>query len=222
MMLLVPRIWPGQLPSWLRQPALDLGMANQQERGGPRPGTGTRPAGGVAARCWRLAPAPQACLRAWFKSPATPALPQDEGFNFRFNSISFNGDEGWIVGKPAILLHTTDGGKSWERIPLSGGCPVPSLPGVRPPPSAPPPAFPRLLALLRCLTAQRGSRPAVGTPPVFAWASRAPGKLQLALRPGVLGPLMGRRGVPTCKWGCHLPAAALRAGRELRRERRAG
>ena len=48
------------------------------------------------------------------------ARPQDEGFNFRFNSISFNGDEGWIVGKPAILLHTTDGGKSWERVPLSG------------------------------------------------------------------------------------------------------
>lgn len=43
---------------------------------------------------------------------------QDEGFNYRFNSISFNGDEGWIVGKPAILLHTTDAGKSWERIPL--------------------------------------------------------------------------------------------------------
>jgi hypothetical protein len=46
---------------------------------------------------------------------------QDEGFNFRFNSISFKGEEGWIVGKPAILLHTTDGGKTWERIPLSGG-----------------------------------------------------------------------------------------------------
>lgn len=56
-------------------------------------------------------------------SPALVFVPpflQDEGFNFRFNSISFNGDEGWIVGKPAILLHTTDGGKSWERIPLSG------------------------------------------------------------------------------------------------------
>ena len=24
------------------------------------------------------------------------------------------------MGKPAILLHTTDGGKSWERVPLSG------------------------------------------------------------------------------------------------------
>lgn len=50
---------------------------------------------------------------------------RDEGFNYRFNSISFNGDEGWIVGKPAILLHTTDGGKNWERIPLSA-----KLPGI--------------------------------------------------------------------------------------------
>ena len=48
---------------------------------------------------------------------------QDEGFNYRFNSISFNGDEGWIVGKPGILLHTSDGGKSWERVPLSAKLP---------------------------------------------------------------------------------------------------
>jgi photosystem II stability/assembly factor-like uncharacterized protein len=48
---------------------------------------------------------------------------KDEGFNYRFQAISFNGDEGWIVGKPAILLHTGDGGKSWERIPLSAKLP---------------------------------------------------------------------------------------------------
>ena len=48
---------------------------------------------------------------------------QDEGFNYRFNSISFNGSEGWIVGRPAILLHTTDGGKNWERVPLSAKLP---------------------------------------------------------------------------------------------------
>ncbi len=46
-----------------------------------------------------------------------------QGFNYRFNSISFSGEEGWIVGKPAILLHTTDGGKNWERIPLSAKLP---------------------------------------------------------------------------------------------------
>ena len=55
--------------------------------------------------------------------PRSLEAAQEEGFNFRFNSISFNGDEGWIVGKPAILLHTTDGGKNWERVPLSSKLP---------------------------------------------------------------------------------------------------
>ena len=41
----------------------------------------------------------------------------------RFNSISFNGAEGFIVGKPAILLHTKDGGSNWERVPLSAKLP---------------------------------------------------------------------------------------------------
>eukprot|EP00241_Pyramimonas_parkeae_P006088 CAMPEP_0114257710 /NCGR_PEP_ID=MMETSP0058-20121206/18886_1 /TAXON_ID=36894 /ORGANISM="Pyramimonas parkeae, CCMP726" /LENGTH=412 /DNA_ID=CAMNT_0001372471 /DNA_START=62 /DNA_END=1300 /DNA_ORIENTATION=- len=47
----------------------------------------------------------------------------DEGVNYRFQSISFSGKEGWIVGKPAILYHTVDGGKTWERIPLSARLP---------------------------------------------------------------------------------------------------
>ena len=56
------------------------------------------------------------------------------GFNYRFNSISFNGNEGWICGKPAILLHTTDAGENWERVPLSAKLPgnpilVVALPG---------------------------------------------------------------------------------------------
>lgn len=55
--------------------------------------------------------------------PRSISAASEEGFNYRFNSISFNGDEGWIVGKPAILLHTTDGGKSWERVPLSSKLP---------------------------------------------------------------------------------------------------
>ena len=38
--------------------------------------------------------------------------------------VSFNDGEGWVLGKPTLLLHTKDGGKSWERIPLS-----PKLPG---------------------------------------------------------------------------------------------
>lgn len=55
--------------------------------------------------------------------PRSIEAAAEEGFNYRFNSISFNGDEGWIVGKPAILLHTTDGGKNWERVPLSSKLP---------------------------------------------------------------------------------------------------
>ena len=113
--------------------------------------------------------------KSWTKRDISAA--KEEGFNFRFTSISFQasglhaplwppaqlarggadappahraactaphrlaqqpwplqqqdsqrgagvqGDEGWIVGKPAILLHTTDGGKSWERIALSDKLP---------------------------------------------------------------------------------------------------
>ena len=39
--------------------------------------------------------------------------------NYRFNSISFYGEEGWIVGEPSLNLHTTDAGASWLQIPLS-------------------------------------------------------------------------------------------------------
>ena len=27
----------------------------------------------------------------------------EEGINYRYNSVSFNGDEGWMVGKPGAL-----------------------------------------------------------------------------------------------------------------------
>jgi photosystem II stability/assembly factor-like uncharacterized protein len=53
------------------------------------------------------------------------ALELEEDVNYRFNSVSFKGEEGWISGEPGILLHTTDGGKSWARVPLSA-----KLPGV--------------------------------------------------------------------------------------------
>lgn len=73
--------------------------------------------------------------RTW--EPRSVGAAADEGFNYRFNSISFNGDEGWIVGKPAILLHTTDGGANWERVPLSAKLPgtpvlIKALPGSKP------------------------------------------------------------------------------------------
>ncbi|CAL5224094.1 g6721 [Coccomyxa viridis] len=70
--------------------------------------------------------------RTWTQRSIEAA--KDEGFNYRFNSISFNGNEGWICGKPAILLHTTDAGENWERVPLSAKLPgnpilVVALPG---------------------------------------------------------------------------------------------
>ena len=70
--------------------------------------------------------------KSW--EPRRVAAAQDEGFNYRFNSVSFNGNEGWIVGRPAILLHTTDCCTNWERVPLSAKLPgnpilVHALPG---------------------------------------------------------------------------------------------
>lgn len=59
--------------------------------------------------------------KTWTKRDIPQA--QDEGINYRFQAISFNGKEGWIVGKPAILLHTKNGGTSWERVPLSAKLP---------------------------------------------------------------------------------------------------
>ncbi|KAH9612112.1 hypothetical protein KSS87_002592 [Heliosperma pusillum] len=51
--------------------------------------------------------------------PRSIPSAEEEDFNYRFNSISFRGKEGWIVGKPAILLYTADAGENWKRIPLS-------------------------------------------------------------------------------------------------------
>lgn len=52
------------------------------------------------------------------------SLDEDEDITYRFEMASLLSDEGWIIGKPAIMLHTRDGGKQFERIPLS-----PKLPG---------------------------------------------------------------------------------------------
>mmetsp|Transcript_40779 Transcript_40779/g.100200 ORF Transcript_40779/g.100200 Transcript_40779/m.100200 type:complete len:371 (+) Transcript_40779:1-1113(+) len=51
-------------------------------------------------------------------------LDQDEELTYRFENISFSGNDGWVIGKPVILLHTKDGGKTWLRVPVS-----PKLPG---------------------------------------------------------------------------------------------
>ena len=51
-------------------------------------------------------------------------LDAEEEITYRFQIVSFTGNEGWVLGKPTLMLHTSDGGKTWERIPLS-----PKLPG---------------------------------------------------------------------------------------------
>lgn len=48
----------------------------------------------------------------------------DEELNYRFEVVTFLGDEGWVIGKPSLLLYTGDKGKTWERVSLS-----PKLPG---------------------------------------------------------------------------------------------
>jgi photosystem II stability/assembly factor-like uncharacterized protein len=51
-------------------------------------------------------------------------LDAEEEINYRFEKVSFKENEAWVIGKPAILLHSKDAGKNWERVPLS-----PKLPG---------------------------------------------------------------------------------------------
>jgi len=51
-------------------------------------------------------------------------LDAEEEVTYRFQQVSFVGGEGWVLGKPTLMLHTRDAGKTWERIPLS-----PKLPG---------------------------------------------------------------------------------------------
>ena len=35
-------------------------------------------------------------------------LDEEEEVGYRFEKVSFKGGEGWVVGKPSVLLHTTD------------------------------------------------------------------------------------------------------------------
>ncbi len=54
-------------------------------------------------------------------------LDAEEEITYRFEKVSFKDNEVWVIGKPSILLHSKDGGKNWERVPLS-----PKLPGLPP------------------------------------------------------------------------------------------
>lgn len=58
-----------------------------------------------------------------WKARSFTRLDADEELNYRFEKITFRGDEGWVIGKPSLLLHTSDSGKSWERVPLSAKLP---------------------------------------------------------------------------------------------------
>ncbi|CAE7505560.1 hcf136 [Symbiodinium natans] len=46
-------------------------------------------------------------------------LGKGEDISYRFQTVSLNGDEVWIVGKPPLLLHSKDSGKSWKKVPIS-------------------------------------------------------------------------------------------------------
>ena len=52
------------------------------------------------------------------KSSFTPCRLQ-----LPLHSISFTARRAGSGGKPAILLHTTDAGENWERVPLSAKLP---------------------------------------------------------------------------------------------------
>ena len=56
--------------------------------------------------------------------PTHAPTPPHTSHALNYLYISLQDGEGWIIGKPAILLHTRDSGQSWERVPLS-----PKLPG---------------------------------------------------------------------------------------------
>ncbi len=57
--------------------------------------------------------------RSWQKRELD--LPAAE--NFRLISIDFSGDEGWIVGQPGLVLHSTDTGQTWTRLLLTSKLP---------------------------------------------------------------------------------------------------
>lgn len=61
--------------------------------------------------------------RSW-QPRSFSALDPEEEITYRFEQVSLKDKEAYIIGKPPILLHSKDAGKSWERVPLS-----PKLPG---------------------------------------------------------------------------------------------
>jgi photosystem II stability/assembly factor-like uncharacterized protein len=46
-------------------------------------------------------------------------LSKGDEISYRFQNVSVKGDDVWIVGKPPLLLHSKNGGKSWKKVPIS-------------------------------------------------------------------------------------------------------
>jgi len=46
-------------------------------------------------------------------------LGKSEDVTYRFQNVAVLGNDVWILGKPALLLHSKDAGKSWKKVPLS-------------------------------------------------------------------------------------------------------
>eukprot|EP00933_Yihiella_yeosuensis_P027727 TRINITY_DN21609_c0_g1_i1.p1 TRINITY_DN21609_c0_g1~~TRINITY_DN21609_c0_g1_i1.p1 ORF type:complete len:519 (-),score=113.23 TRINITY_DN21609_c0_g1_i1:136-1692(-) len=46
-------------------------------------------------------------------------LGKAEDILYRFQTVSVYDQDVWIVGKPPLLLHSKDAGKSWKKVPLS-------------------------------------------------------------------------------------------------------
>jgi len=46
-------------------------------------------------------------------------LSKGEDIRYRFQTVSVNGDDVWIIGKPPLILQSKNGGKSWKKVPVS-------------------------------------------------------------------------------------------------------
>mmetsp|Transcript_43340 Transcript_43340/g.139263 ORF Transcript_43340/g.139263 Transcript_43340/m.139263 type:complete len:498 (+) Transcript_43340:59-1552(+) len=55
-------------------------------------------------------------------------LSKGQDVSYRFQAVTVKGDDVWIVGKPPLLLHSKDSGKTWKKVPVSRK--LPGLPQV--------------------------------------------------------------------------------------------
>jgi len=57
--------------------------------------------------------------KRWVSRSFTNLGKGGDNISYRFQNVTVFGDDVWIIGKPALLLHSKDSGKSWKRVPLS-------------------------------------------------------------------------------------------------------